>query len=378
MDSIRVMVSSRVDVPLGPGAPGATVGDAAKAIASKLEDKRLFPDADFDEKPLFRFDLSLEDKARPADKTIEEHCREMVSTADIVLVLYNGQAGSSLQNGADGICFLEMRMAMDQAPQKVVAVRLPPPAGGAKRDKRFRAWFDSQQLWVTDDEAATVPDVVDAASQALRVAVARMVHGSGRAKTGAFHLGEALAWTRMNYADRADAMRRAVAAVLREQGGSDVEQVGKTLVAAAGDGGSLLTWVHAVPAALSEPRAREMVGQPYLRDHELAGLLDPASSPGPLHLVACARGVTESQAIRILGFPDATIIKAPFGVYVADEIQKTQMAFLAQCRDEATTRDAVAEFAAWLERTGEREAIVARGRLRAKLAAILAEDAGAS
>ena len=58
------------------------------------------------------------------------------------------------------------------------------------------------------------------------------------------------------------------------------------------------------------------------------------------------------------GFPDATVVSAPFGVFVADNIQKVQFAFIVNCRDEANTRHGVQRFFEWLAQTGE-ESLVA-------------------
>jgi ABC-type dipeptide/oligopeptide/nickel transport system ATPase component len=58
---------------------------------------------------------------------------------------------------------------------------------------------------------------------------------------------------------------------------------------------------------------------------------------GESGLIACHKTVTEAQALRLLGFPDATVVSAPFGVYVADDVQKIQMILIANCRDETTT-----------------------------------------
>jgi hypothetical protein len=67
-------------------------------------------------------------------------------------------------------------------------------------------------------------------------------------------------------------------------------------------------------------------------------VLGPRRS-GPVHLIACQRSVTESQALRQLGFPDVTVVSPPFGVYVVDEVQKVQLIFLANCRDPTSTRE---------------------------------------
>jgi hypothetical protein len=63
-----------------------------------------------------------------------------------------------------------------------------------------------------------------------------------------------------------------------------------------------------------------------------------------VHVIACHKGVTENQAVGLLGFPDATIVTPAFGVYVADNVQKIQLILLANCRDESSTRYAVQRF----------------------------------
>src|SRR5438067_2322605 len=122
---------------------------------------------------------------------------------------------------------------------------------------------------------------------------------------------------------------------------------------------------HAIPAAISVASAREMVGQPFLRNHELVDLL-PKDGIGPVHLIACHRSVTEGQAMKQLGFPDATIVSPPFGVYVADPIQRIQLLFLANCRDDRSTRHAVQRAFEWLAQTGEGERLAARAEARAR------------
>jgi len=59
---------------------------------------------------------------------------------------------------------------------------------------------------------------------------------------------------------------------------------------------------------------------------------------GPVHLIACHKSVTEAQARTMLGFPNATVVSAPFGIYVVDPVQSIQLILVAQCRDETSTR----------------------------------------
>jgi len=55
--------------------------------------------------------------------------------------------------------------------------------------------------------------------------------------------------------------------------------------------------VDAIPDAMSVSSARELVGQPFLHDYELADFIDD-NEGGPVHIIACHKGATESQAKR--------------------------------------------------------------------------------
>ena len=61
---------------------------------------------------------------------------------------------------------------------------------------------------------------------------------------------------------------------------------------------------------------------------ELAG-----GDGGPIHIVACYKGVTESQALKMLGFPDAAVVPGRFGLHVADSVQKIQIVLLKNCQN---------------------------------------------
>jgi len=126
-----------------------------------------------------------------------------------------------------------------------------------------------------------------------------------------------------------------------------------------------------IPASMTTAAARELVGQPFLSDHEISARL-PKTAGGPVHLIACQKGVTEAQALRQLGFPDALVVSAPFGVYVADDVQKIQLVFIANCRDETITRHHVQRFLQWLDEQGEDRLLAQRARSRRQIADLIA------
>ncbi|MNF46963.1 hypothetical protein D3C85_1302740 [compost metagenome] len=93
-----------------------------------------------------------------------------------------------------------------------------------------------------------------------------------------------------------------------------------------------------------------------------------------MHFVACHRSVSETQATNLLGFPDATVISSPFGVYVADNVQKMQFVFLANCRDPVQTRLAAQRFWEWSEQAGESQYMADRAMARARIVTAIAKE----
>jgi len=77
----------------------------------------------------------------------------------------------------------------------------------------------------------------------------------------------------------------------------------------------------------------------------------------------------------MLGFPDAVIVNAPFGIFAADEVQQIQFALLKDCRDDTTVRNAVGRLFDWLRETGEDQVVVDRARRRRVIATAIAKEA---
>jgi hypothetical protein len=103
--------------------------------------------------------------------------------------------------------------------------------------------------------------------------------------------------------------------------------------------------------------------------------LDDEAMAGPVHLIACHRGATESQSLKHLGFPDATVVSTRSWVYVADEVQKIQIVFLANCRDETTTNLALQGFFEWLAEVQEEMRLSARAAARSRIVRAIAREA---
>ena len=225
-------------------------------------------------------------------------------------------------------------------------------------------------------------------SEAIQVALAALVEvvtvqsrvGGSVLRKDAFALGQALEWAKLDFATRSAAMRAACASALRNlasppragEYSSDDVAVPVTIGTE-----RVLFCVHAIPAATSVAAARELVGKPHLSDH--ARYREDVKTIGPVHIIACYKSATERQATDLLGFPDATVLPTTFGVFLADEVQKIQVVFLANCRDETSVAFAVQRFMEWLVRAGEDGTLLVRARARRRIVkAIHVEQRGSS
>src|SRR5512143_1774212 len=74
-----------------------------------------------------------------ADRSTLDLSIDEINRADIVVVLYTGEAGSAQDDAQIGICHAELETAVTRRPEIVFMVRLVPLRESAlERDRRFR------------------------------------------------------------------------------------------------------------------------------------------------------------------------------------------------------------------------------------------------
>jgi hypothetical protein len=374
---LQVMISSR-----NTGSVGSSKL-SMEALRARLR-KELAGEL-FGRSPIFEVYLNEYEPAPGAEATIRERCCQKVREADIVLILYDGRAGWSAHDTI-GICHIEMAEALGVSRRKTRFLELPlaPDASSAaeqRRDQAYRNFYEREQPWAAVN-LNDADEIVTACQAAVASAVIELAHADAVAtlRGARGDSGDALDWTRMNYTARASAMIDSAQRAFLQAGAAQPAEPRAPLhlpkerfLTRQIAGMSVLLCFHAIPAAMTVAAAREMVGQPFLQDHLVVPLLAD-DIVGPIHLIACARGVSEAQAIRQLGFPDATIVVSGFGVYVADEVQKVQFAFLDNCRDETSSFGKVEELLDWLTRTQEDARLARRARSRARIVKAVAQE----
>ena len=365
---IRIMISSRCNDPFP--AKGPPLSDLRKALKADLEAEELLGEQ--------LFEVWINEDAPPADTSEDSLavCLRSVDEADILLVLANGNAGWA-GSGADvGICHAELMRGVGTAPGKVRLISLgeiaddPEDSAQASRNARFRKYLSSQNYF-RGGSVRTRDQAIKRVKEATFDAVQSLVQlGVREARKGKYHIGEALSWSKLNYSARAAEMVSVLAQAF--EGRESNSRRDGSFVSLPVAGQDILFSLHAVPSALTVSAGREMVGRPFLQDHAEITRLKAAA--GPVHVIACQKGATEAQASGLLGFPDATIVAPPFGIYVADPLSHVQFVFLQHCRDPSMTRFAAQRLFDWLEQSGEDRLMAKRAASRTRIVQAIAKE----
>lgn len=367
---LTVMISSRCDDQFPIGKNGQSLSSIRKELKAEIEGLEVFG------KKVFEVWINEETPPQGGTWDSWDVCIQAVLDCNILIVLSNGNAGWAQESGDIGICHAELMTGLSRAPGKVRLIALgnipitKTPDG--QRNKRFQEYVAAQSLF-RGGNVTTVETLKARVKEALYDALVSLAQAGVRESSrGGFYTGQALDWSHLDFRARQMEMRRILRDTMRDRAGSFDD--GENLFAKLGSAEVLLV-PHAIPAALSVGSAKEMVGQPFLRDHELHDVLR-GNRGGPVHVIACHKTATESQATKLLGFPDATVVTAPFGIFVADNIQKVQFAFIVNCRDEANTRHGTQRFFEWLAQTGEEAFVAERARARARIVRAIAKELG--
>lgn len=366
---LTVMISSRCDDNFPIDKTDQPLSKIRKELKDEIEELEVFG------KKVFEVWINEETPPQGGNWDSWDVCIQAVKNCDILIALSNGNAGWADDAGDIGICHAELMTGLSQAPGKVRLISLgnidEPKTPEGQRNLRFQNYVSTQSLF-RGGNITTVDELKTRVKEAIREALISLAQaGVYEASKGRFHSGQALDWSRLDFRARHNEMSRVLRDAMRQRSGSSED--GEYLIVKIG--GSEIVFVpHAIPAALSVGPAIEMVGQPFLHDYELNDALKGRS--GPVHIIACHKTASETQATKMLGFPDATVVSAPFGIFVADNIQKVQFAFIVNCRDEANTRHGVQRFFEWLAQNREDVFLAERAKARARIVRAIAKEQG--
>jgi Domain of unknown function (DUF4062) len=368
---IQVMLSSRCLVDI-PGSGGKVTLSSVRIDLKKQIEEMLLVDG----KSGFEVWINEKGRSGPGDETSWEYCVSQAQDCDLFVSIFNGQSGWMRQGETEGICEAELEAAIGSNLSKVQIVQLDPLNPRTKRsekasDSRFMQYVEDLRLFSgkATDAASLRTQVLGTVQEAVvKMALRGGASGGSAAKA---YLGQALDWNRLNFAERKASIEKELVQALRQRPRS--RTLDKQTVVTPIASRLIVMRCAGLPAPIGVAAARELVGQPFLKDHELVPEMREGDV-GPVHLIGCHAGVTESQARRQLGFPDAIVVTTPQGVWVADPIQNIQVLFLRNCVDAVSTRVRLQDALDWLDHSGEAEALAERAAKRARIARAVAKE----
>lgn len=375
---IRVMISSKNkdNIP-GFNDEPVPLSDVRKKLKEELESTGLFG------KELFKVWINEDAGAQAGTGDAWDECMLQVDSCDIFVMIYNGDAGWSNGEGDLGICHAEFERAWSRAPAKVYSILLDFQTDGnrgltnpeevakkGEENRRFKAALDRVDPF--RDKAKDAAELLNLAEKTVVRAVKEMtIAGAAEARRGKFYLGTPLEWSRLSYAQRKDKIEQTMHSYLESSKGAKPEDDGHIIQLGQGE---VYVISHGVPSSFSVPEARELVGRPFLKDHESPPAMANSGLLGPVHLIGCHKLVTEAQITRFLGHPDIYIVETPFGYFVADQVTFAQVLFLKNCRDESSTRLALQRAFRWTDQAQEVERILDRAKSRATILRAISKE----
>lgn len=350
---------------------GKELSDIRDDLKNIIEKEKLF------DNNLFEVWINEEEPNQSYEEDVWEKCLKEARQADIVIVLYNGEAGYLRPKDSLGICHAEVLEATNVARGKVWNVSLNNCFSMNVTEKQkiantnFKKFIDEQKLY--DKPVDTYIELEQSIKKILHNAVKELVlKGVHEVSRNKGNYGETLLWKRMNYETRSEMILKSLCEAI------DVKEIGfkkDNHYYIKQNSQNILLILHAIPDSYSIGKARERVGQPFLEDFKSSEFLTSDKKViGPIHVIGCNKTVTETQVRNTLGFPDVTILKSSFGIYVADNIQKIQMIFIEKCSDSHSTRHGFQGFLNWAETTGEIDELISRAQSRKKIISAIADE----
>ena len=119
---------------------------------------------------------------------------------------------------------------------------------------------------------------------------------------------------------------------------------------------------HCIPDNMSVADARNLIGRPFIEEHEL--IKGKKEKSGVIHFVAVYGTATEIQAKNLVGYPDLTVIKDSFGYYLWEKNAHIQMFFITKCINQQVIKTRLSQLINWLNDSKEKSKIVVRAHAR--------------
>lgn len=351
----KIFISSRNnDQLMINGVKGDSLTEIRKFLKKEIEAALILG------RPIFDVRIN-EDFAADTSENSYNKCLEEAKGSDFCIALYNGAAGWAPKGVELGICHAEFDAAISVSTKKVAVIDISEfyDLKGVKTDekKRNKKFFDYLSELDTFNNPLKLSKSKmnnDGFREELLGMTQEVIfnHISNRFEISndyyklAANNKKVLDWKKLKYSDRSQLIVDNVENQLKLL--PEFKDVGFK--------------VCSIPDNMSVADAKAYAGRPFLNDQDLIDL--KKSKPGPIHFIGVYGNATETQAKNLLGYPDVSLIKDEFGLYVWEQNTHIQMVFLSNCRTPEAVEANLLLFNKWCKTTDEYPKILKRGNAR--------------
>lgn len=354
MDKIKVFLSSRVNSQSKPEKLNRifTLKELRRFLRDKLEAETLF------EEKIWDVIINETDFGSPIGRNAFDNCMKKMREANVIVMLYNGETGWGIDQESNGMCHEEFLIATNEFSGMAFALDLrfwfDRDETGPLAEKNRNFAIDIQDSFdhmeSPDDSIKTVDELFEfiliQVKRYLLVSIHSSFQTQKRIVSASSVFGATLDWSKLNYTEREEGLKT---------------ELSKTF-SSLPDFETVLKEFHGIPDHMSVADARNRIGRPFVYEHKL--IIDRKETSGVIHIIAVYGNVTEIQSKSLVGYPDITVIKGPFGFYLWEKNVHIQILFLRNCINPQTVRTRLSEVINWLNSSREKSKILVRAEGR--------------
>lgn len=351
-ETIKVFLSSRVNSQFEKEITGYSLKELRQKIKSSLEGESILGTK--------LIEVIINEDSFNGDFTKDwyQHCLKELQDSHVIIMLYSGEAGWSEEGTNDnGICHEEFILAFSKFSELTYGFDLSdyfdlkPSQEEAEKNQRFADAISDNGMFLESISATTSTSleskIIKQIHKKLLDTITKSITVLKHQSFSSNIYESTLDWSKLSYSQRAKEMEVMLSECCQN------ESSFKTVI----------KQYHAIPDNMSVADARNRINRPFLEEYTL---LDdyPKLKKGIIHFIAVYGSATEIQAKNLVGYPDLTVIKTPFGFYLWDKIRHIQLFFLSKCINREKIRSKILEVRNWIKASRELDNILRRAEGR--------------
>ena len=355
MNKLKIFLSSRVNSRSNSDSrdQSFTLGELRTFLKNELEEETLFTEKIWD------VVIHETDFDSPIAKDAFGNCMDKMRECNVIIILYNGEAGWGTVDESNGICHEEFLVAVHEFSEMTFMFDLRKYFNISEDDPRLlnkNKNFDNDVTRMfphkesPSENFQTTTELFQFAFQQIKKYLLKAIELSfttqKRIVSASSVFGETLDWSKLNYPEREIELKNML----------------KKAFSTLSEFENILKAYHAIPDHMSVSDARNRIGRPFVYEHKL--LEGRPEISGIIHFIGVYGNATEIQAKSLVGYPDITVIKGAFGFYLWEKNVHIQIFFLRNCINPQTVRTRLTEVNNWLNGSREKSRILIRSEAR--------------